>query len=132
VETDLRLPLDLKRLFGELKSGTPEKIGETEVYVISGINAGEIAAKFYFDEGSGLLVRLLRYTRSPLGRNPTQVDYADYRAQDGVKIPFQQTVSRPNSRLTVQIDEAKFNVPVDDSRFARPAGDAAAMKAPVP
>ena len=55
VETDLRLPLDLKRLFGELKSGTPEKIGETEVYVISGINAGEIAAKFYFDEGSGLL-----------------------------------------------------------------------------
>jgi len=132
VETDLRLPVDLKRLFGELKSGTPEKIGDTEVYVLSGINAGEVAAKFYFDEGSGLLLRILRYTRSPLGRNPTQIDYADYRAQNGIKMPFQQTISRPNSRLTIQIDEATFNVPVDDSRFARPAGDAAATKPPAP
>ena len=132
VETDLRLPLDLKRLFGELKSGTPEKIGDSEVYVVSGINAGEIAAKFYFDEGSGLLQRILRYTRSPLGRNPTQIDYADYRAQNGIKIPFQQTISRPNARFTIQIDEAAFNVPVDDSRFARPASDAAAIKPTAP
>jgi photosynthetic reaction center cytochrome c subunit len=132
VENDLRLPVNLTHLFGELKSGTPEKIGDSEVYVISGINAGEVAAKFYFDQGSGLLLRILRYTRSPLGRNPTQVDYGDYRVQNGVKIPFQQTISRPNSRLTIQIDEAKFNMPVEDSRFVRPAGDAATMKPPAP
>jgi hypothetical protein len=130
VEADLQLAVNLKHMFTELKSATPEKIGDREVYVVSGINAGEVAAKFYFDEESGLLLRILRFTQSPLGRNPTQIDYADYRTQDGVKIPFQQTIARPNSRITVQIDEAKFNEPVDDARFARPVPAAAGVVAP--
>lgn len=121
VEAELRLAVDLKGMFGELKSATPEKIGDHEVFVVSGMNAGEVAAKFYFDEESGLLLRILRFTPSPLGRNPTQIDYADYRTQDGVKIPFQRTIARPNSRVTIQIDESKLNVTVDDARFQRPA-----------
>jgi hypothetical protein len=130
VEADLQLAINLKHLFSELKSATPEKIGDREVYVVSGIKSGEVAAKFYFDEESGLLLRILRFTQSPLGRNPTQIDYADYRTQDGVKIPFQQTIARPNSRLTIQIDEAKFNGPVDDARFARPVPTTAGAVAP--
>ncbi len=132
LEAELRLAVDLKGMFSELKSATPEKIGDREVYVVSGMNAGEVAAKFYFDEESGLLLRILRFTPSPLGRNPTQIDYADYRTQDGVKFPFQQTIARPNSRITIQIDQAALNVPVDDARFARPASDAAGVKMPSP
>ena len=63
---------------------------------------------------------MLRYTSSPLGRNPTQIDYEDYRVQDGIKIPFHLTISRPNSRLEVQIEEARLNGPVDDAKFAPP------------
>jgi hypothetical protein len=120
VETDLHLPLDFKKLFSDLKSAAPEKVGDRETYVLSGMNGGEVAAKFYFDQASGLLVRILRYTKSSLGLNPTQIDYADYRIQDGVKLPFQQTVARPNSRLVIQIEEAKFNLSIDDAKFARP------------
>jgi photosynthetic reaction center cytochrome c subunit len=132
VEAELRLAVNLKRIFSELKSATPEKIGDREAYVVSGMNAGEVAAKFYFDEESGLLLRVLRFTQSPLGRNPTQIDYADYRTQDGVKIPFQQTIARPNSRIAIHIDQAASNAPVDDARFARPAADAAGVKTPSP
>jgi photosynthetic reaction center cytochrome c subunit len=121
VEADLQLPIHLKQLFGEIKTEKPENIGGREVYVISGLNAGELAAKFYFDEQSGLLLRILRYVNSPLGQNPTQIDYADYRDQDGVKMPFQETIARPDTRLAIHIDEARYNVPVDDARFARPA-----------
>jgi len=85
------------------------------------MNSGEVSAKFYFDKDTGYLLRVLRYTKSPLGRNPTQIDYGDYRSQDGLKIPFQLTIARPNSRLVVQIEDAKYNVPVDDAKFARPA-----------
>ena len=119
-EVDLRLPLDMKQLFSEIKPLATETIGNRETYVVAGMNSGELGAKFYFDKDSGLLVRILRYTKSPLGRNPTQIDYADYRPQDGIKVPFRQTIARPNSRLTVQIEEAKFNVPVDEAKFARP------------
>jgi hypothetical protein len=120
-EVDLQLPLHLKQIFSEVKSAAPEKIGDRETYVVAGISSGEVAAKFYFDEDSGYLLRILRYTRSPLGRNPTEIDYSDYRAQSGLKIPFQRTIARPNSRFKIQIEEAKFNVPVDEAKFARPA-----------
>ncbi len=127
-EVDLQLPLHIKQLFNEVKTAGTEKIGDRESYVVAGINSGEIAAKFYFDKESGYLLRILRYTKSPLGRNPTQIDYADFRTLDGLKVPFQQTIARPSSRLTIQIEDAKFNVPVDETKFARPA----AAPTPVP
>jgi photosynthetic reaction center cytochrome c subunit len=79
--------------------------------------------RMYFDQKTGLLVRLVRYADTPIGRNPTQIDYADYRDADGVKIPFRWTLSRPNGRFTIQVAEVKSNAPVDDSRFAKPAGE---------
>jgi hypothetical protein len=120
-ETDLQLPIRAKQLFGELRAGKPEKIEDHDVYVVSGLNAGQPAAKFYFDERSGLLLRMLRYADSPLGRNPTQIDYADYREQGGVKVPFRRTIARPSSRFIIQIKEVHDNVNVDDAKFARPA-----------
>jgi hypothetical protein len=130
VETDLHLALDFNRLFSELKSTAAEKVGDREAYVLSAMNSGELVSKFYFDKESGLLIRILRFTRSPLGLNPTQIDYSDYRVQDGIKIPFQQTTSRPNSRVVIQFQEAKFNVPLEDAKFTRPI--AVAPKAVVP
>jgi photosynthetic reaction center cytochrome c subunit len=129
-ELDLQLPLHIKQLFEEIKNAAPERVGDREMYVIAGLNSGEIAAKFYFDKDAGYLLRLLRYTKSPLGRNPTQIDYADYRTQGALKIPFQLTIARPNSRLILKIEEAKFNVPVDDKKFARPASPPAPMPPP--
>jgi len=124
LEADLQLPIHFKLLFSEINSEKPEKIGEREVYVISAFNAGELAVKFYFDEHSGLLVRMLRYVNSPIGLNPTQVDYADYREQDGVRMPFQQTISRFRSRLAIQIDEASINAALDDAKFLPPTAPA--------
>ena len=128
VETDLQLPLHMKQLYDELKSASGENVGNCETYVIAGVSSQEIAAKFYFDKNSGYLLRILRYAKSPLGRNPTQIDYDDYREQDGVKLPFRYTISRPNSRMTVQIDEVKFNVPIDDGKFAPPTSPAGAER----
>jgi len=124
LETDLQLPIHLKQLFSETKAGRAGKIGGREVCTISGLNGGELVAVLYFDEHSGLLLRMLRYVNSPLGPNPTQIDYGDYREQDGVKVPFRETVFRPDSRLVIQLDEAKYNVPLDDAKFLRPADPA--------
>ena len=95
--------------------------------MVAGVNAGEIACKFYFDEDSGYLLRILRYTKTPLGQNPTQIDNEDYRDQDGFKVPFLMTISRPNSRLTIKIDLVKFNIPLDEERFKYPAGPEASQ-----
>jgi photosynthetic reaction center cytochrome c subunit len=127
-EVDLQLPIRFSQFFTEVKTGKAEKIGDHDVYVVSGLVAGEPAAKFYFDERSGLLLRMLRYVDSPLGRNPTQIDYSDYRDQGGAKLAFQRAVARPGARFIIQIEEARGNVPVDDGKFARPAEGPALAK----
>jgi photosynthetic reaction center cytochrome c subunit len=127
-ETDLQLPLHVKQLFEQMKSLPSENVGERETYVVGGLNVGQLAAKFYFDKDSGDLLRIVRYTKTPLGENPTQIDYSDYRMQHGIRVPMRLTISRPNSSLALQIDDVKFNVPIDDAKFAQPVATPAATR----
>jgi outer membrane lipoprotein-sorting protein len=68
-------------------------------------------------------VRQIRFADTPLGRNPTQIDYADYKSFDGVMTPLKWTLSRPNGRFTIQVNDVKVNADIDDAKFAKPAGD---------
>jgi hypothetical protein len=120
IDADLHLPIDLKKMFSELKVGPPQKIGDREAYQIIGLREGQSPVEFYFDEQSGLLVRQVRYAESPLGLYPTRIDYADYRDQNGVKIPFAWTTARPGGSSIVQLETVEQNVPVDEATFAKP------------
>jgi hypothetical protein len=73
----------------------------------------------YFDKESGLLVRLLRYGKSPIGRVPTQVDYSDYRDVGGIKFPFRWTFAWLDGRDSFQLTEVQTNVPIDAAKFGR-------------
>ena len=68
---------------------------------------------------------MVRYTDSPIGYNPTQIDYADYRDAGGVKIAYRWTISRPGNKFTVQVEQIQQNVPVDDAKFVPPPPPAA-------
>ena len=127
------LPAEIKGMFAQFRVRPADKIGGHDVVQVIGANPGKPPLRFFFDKESGLLVRTIRYADTPLGRNPTQVDYADYRTEGGVKLPFQWTVARPLGRFTIQVAEMQQNVPIDDSKFAKPAAAAAApaeQKAP--
>ena len=121
-DATLHMPTELKKMFTQFRvRPAADKIGGHDVVQVIGVNQGKPPMRLFFDKESGLLVRIIRYADSPLGRNPTQVDYSDYRAQDGVKLPSQWTVARPQGRFTIQVSEVQQNVPVDDSKFAKPA-----------
>jgi hypothetical protein len=80
--------------------------------------------EFYFDDQSGLLVRLARYIDTPLGLNPTQIDYADYRETGGVRVPYRWTISRPRGQFTIQLEHLQRNVPIPKGIFAVPVQSA--------
>ncbi|HVR26171.1 MAG TPA: c-type cytochrome [Candidatus Polarisedimenticolia bacterium] len=120
MDADLHFPAHLKAIFSEVKVRGKETLGGRDAYVVIGQREGKTPLRLYFDEQSGLLVRLVRLGETPLGQLPTQVDYADYREVSGVKIPFRWTLARPGGRFTIQLSEVKQNVPVDDAKFAKP------------
>jgi photosynthetic reaction center cytochrome c subunit len=121
----------LQQQFTELKSQeNTEKVAGQDTDLVLGISKGLPPVKFYFDKSTGLLARMVHYTETPLGLNPTQVDFADYRAVDGVKTPYRWTIARPSGAFTIQIDEVQQNVPIDAARFEEPKPTA--MPAPPP
>ena len=121
LDATLLFPSDLKRLFKEFKVVALEKLDGKDTVKVFARNDGSPRAELWFDAQSGLVLRLMRYADTPLGWNPTQIDYADYRSADGVKIPFRWTVARPSGSFTIQIDESKQNDPLDDKMFEKPA-----------
>src|SRR6516162_3199025 len=132
LDADFNFAADLKQLFTQFRVAHREKIGDAMADVVIAVRQGQPPLRLYFDQESGLLVRMVRYADTPLGRNPTQIDYADYRDTGGIKIPYRWTVARTNGRFTIQIDQVQQNVAIDDSKFAKPtiAAVPAAVKAP--
>src|SRR5579859_328987 len=120
MDSDFAFAADVKSLYSKWTTLPGDKIDGHETWLVVGQNEGQPPLKLYLDKQSNLLVRLIRYIDSPLGYNPTQIDYADYRAADGIKTPFRWTVARPGNRFTIQVDELKQNVPIDDAKFVAP------------
>ena len=120
MDSDFAFAADVKSLYSKWTTLPGDKIDGHETWLVVGQNEGQPPLKLYLDKQSGLLLRLIRYIDSPLGYNPTQIDYADYRAADSIKTPFRWTVARPGNRFTIQVDELKQNVPVDDAKFIVP------------
>ncbi|HVN77287.1 MAG TPA: c-type cytochrome [Thermoanaerobaculaceae bacterium] len=121
LDADLAFPLHVKRLFTAFAVRPSEKIGDREAVLVVARNEGKPPVKLYLDKETGLLLREERYAETALGYLPTQIDYADYRDVDGVKVAFRWTLARPSGRFTIQIESTQQNVPVDDARFAMPA-----------
>ncbi len=109
-DAQLSFPGQLRQILTNLKSGPPTSItdlpapssqsslqqdvtlGQTHaVDVVQGAGPRGLLVTLYFDKQNGLLLRELRYGNSPIGRVPTQIDFADYRDVNGIKFPFRIT-----------------------------------------
>ena len=99
------------------------KTEEKDMVVVQGrTRPGGPLIKLIFDSDSGLLMRQVRYTASPVGRIPTQVDYRDYAAVNGVKLPLTWELTWTDGREIYKLDpkQVQANVAIPDARFAKP------------
>jgi photosynthetic reaction center cytochrome c subunit len=130
IDADLHLATDLKQMFSKMQVRGTEKIDDHQAYEVVGDREGKTPIELYFDAQSGLLVRLVRYGDTALGWLPTQIDFADYRETNGVKVPYRWTLARPSGRFTIQISDMQQNVPVDDAKFVKPESHQEPPKGP--
>jgi photosynthetic reaction center cytochrome c subunit len=120
LDAALQFPRALAQWGFELRTAAPETVSDKSTDVVSVRAHDQPIGKLYFDPQSGLLVRAVRYANTPLGENPTQVDYSDYREEHGTKIPFKLTTSRPGGGYTVQLESVQLNTAIDSRRFQMP------------
>lgn len=140
LDAELSFPAQIKQVLSNLRVSLPTAISDLPgpssqtgkeandglgqdrvVNVVQGSGPRGMLATLYFDQKSGLLMRLVRYGRTPIGRVPTQVDYSDYRDVGGIKMPFHLTFAWLDGRDAIQLTEVQTNVPIDAAKFDRPA-----------
>ena len=140
VDAQLSFPGQIKSILTNLKSGPPTTITDLPaptsqasvlqgavgnqshlVDVVQGTGPRGLLVTLYFDQQTGLLLRELRYGLSPIGRVPTQIDFADYRDVNGIKLPFRITYAWLDGRDAIVLNEVQTNVAVDEAKFGRPA-----------
>lgn len=99
---------------------TTTELGDKDAEVVQGFGPHGLVVSLYFDKKTNLLVRMVRYSSTPVGRVPTQIDYDDYREVNGIKFPFSYTFSWLDGRDQFKISKVEVNVPIDASKFAKP------------
>jgi len=120
-EAQMAFPGQIKQALSNWRGAAQRSIGDRDFLVVQGSGARGFLATLYFDPKTGLLSRMVRYGPSPIGRMPTQIDYADYRDVDGVKFPFEYKFTWLDGRYTAKLSKVQTNVAIEAARFGRPA-----------
>lgn len=118
LDADLQFPINIRKTFQELKVIRTERISDRDSILLFAMNSSVPPLQLYFDRETGLLLRQLRFGSSPLGLNPTQIDYGDYKRFDGVQVPLHIVITRPNRTLNIYLLQVRQNIAVDDAKFA--------------
>jgi outer membrane lipoprotein-sorting protein len=121
IDADLSFPGGIKQALTDWRAGFPiGAIEDKEVTIIQGTTAGKSRIKLFFDNETGLLVRQLRYSDTPVGTVPIQVDYSDYREVAGVKMPFHSVITWTDGQTTIELSNVQPNAAIEASRFGKP------------
>jgi hypothetical protein len=140
-DAQLSFPGQIKQILTDLRTGQPTTITDLQmsqsqaavqqknaaqgktynVDVVQGTGPRGLLVTLYFDKQTGLLSRELRYSVTPIGRVPVQIDYSDYRDVNGIKFAFRIAYQWLDGRDSIALDEIKTNVPIDEAKFGRPA-----------
>jgi photosynthetic reaction center cytochrome c subunit len=120
-EAQLAFPGQLKQALSNWRGAATRSLGDRDFVVVQGTGPRGFLATLYFDPKTNLLSRLVRYGPSPIGRMPTQIDYADYRDVGGVKFPFEYKFTWLDGRYTAKLSKIETNVAIDATKFGRPA-----------
>jgi photosynthetic reaction center cytochrome c subunit len=126
VEADFEFPVNFKQKYPQLRVAHPETVNGKPANVLQASRPGEPPVRLYFDAASHLLIRVIYYVETPLGRNPTQIDVLSYADSSGLQLPSRWVVTRPASRTTYTVVSTENNVPIDEDKFTPSAASQAA------
>lgn len=130
LDSILAFPGGLKQALTGWRTGFPTtSIDDRPVQVVQAMLNGT-RVKLFFDKETGLLTRAVRYSRTIVGPVPAEIDFSDYRAVAGVKLPFQWKLTWTGGQSTYILDDVRPNVAIDPAKFGRPAAAAKPVVAP--
>ncbi len=119
--TDFYREMHLEKVFPKMTVTGKMRMNGHDSYVVQGIADATTADTMYFDAATGLLFHVDSERTTSEGKSHVRNDLEDYRAVDGVKVPFLQRVRTDELEYTIKLTEVKQNTPIEETIFRKPA-----------
>lgn len=119
-EAELHLPARMKEFFPGARLAAKRKGDGGGIQVVE-VPGKDRTNELHFAVTSGLLVGWKRQVESQGGVVTEEAKLTDYRAVDGVKVPFMTRKETPQLTSVTTLTEVKHNVEVTGPKFAKPA-----------
>ncbi len=123
---DMQLATEIKAKYPTLQSTRRTQMTLTpgatpiDVNILRG-TSGPVTEQFYFEANTGLLVRRVTRTATPLNGALTETtDYSDFRAEGGVMTPHKIVRTNWSTLDTLTVSRVTVNGSLDDASFQRP------------
>jgi hypothetical protein len=115
--------LDYKEAGAKVELAGKEKLNGRDVFVLVYTPKAGPAARQYFDAETFLISRVVAKVDAPeLGGEVEQtVDTSDYRAVDGIKVPFSIHIQNSAQTVGIALTKVEMNKAVDEAMFSKPA-----------
>src|SRR5579864_9129887 len=122
VDAAIAFPATLKQNLSKWHAGfPPTTVDDRAAQVVEGTAPGGTRVKLFFDKESGLLLRQTRFIDTRVGLIPLHIDYSDYRAVSGVKMPFKWQLTWVDGQSTTELANVQPNAAVAAAKFVKPA-----------
>ncbi len=116
-------PIKIREPFPRMRLAGRDKVGASEAWVLMAQDLEHRFERLYFDTETGLLLRRVVLTRTMIGTIPEQIDFADYREIDGVRLPYtiRMTGLSPRNSWDQKFETIQRDPGMADSKFSKPA-----------
>jgi photosynthetic reaction center cytochrome c subunit len=122
VDAAIAFPATLKQNLSKWHAGFPGvTVNDRAAVVVEGTAAGGTRVKLFFDKQTGLLLRQTRLVETKIGLIPLHIDYSDFRAVSGVKMPFKWQTTWVDGQSTTELTNIQANAAVAAAKFVKPA-----------
>jgi hypothetical protein len=113
--------LNYKAMGTTVTLGPPGKIGDRAMFVMTLEPTAGSPVKQYVDAETYLPVRVVVTTDVPaMGKVEQTFDFSDFRAVDGVKVPFKLVMTNPQNVISMSFTKVENNTAIDEKMFAKP------------
>jgi len=116
----LDLPMRWREVFKKVECTGLETVAEKPAFKVQAFSLDDYPVAYYFDQVSGLLVKIEYPMETTIGQSLQEIIMRDYRSVDGILFPYIQIRRELGREMTLTFKSVEYNVEVPEGTFALP------------
>jgi hypothetical protein len=116
----LDLPMRWREVFKKVECMGLGTVEDKPAFKVQAVSLDDYPVTYYFDQASGLLVKIEYPMETAIGRAIQEVILRDYRSVEGTLFPYVQIRRELGREMTLTFKSVEYNLEIPEGTFALP------------